>query len=76
MIDKDGVYCDGPECKATECNHYMGFKAKTKVVQDLGWRIRRVAGQWKHYCPDCPIGGYRPPLNKQPPTYGTYWWDK
>jgi len=69
MIDKTGIYCDAPNCRASACNHYMSFRAKIRKAQNLGWIIRKINGKFIHHCPACPIP------SKQKPK-GDYWWNR
>ena len=38
-----------------------GFEVETweeaqGMMNELGWRKKRVDGEWKHYCPECQEG--------------------
>jgi len=54
MIDKTyGKYdleCDS--CGESEVN-MDSFDDALNYAKENGWKIKKINGEWKHYCPDC-----------------------
>jgi hypothetical protein len=61
MLEKDHsgfttIYCDGELC--AEKFEHDGWGAvdiigAVEKARDEGWRIKRVDGEWIHFCPEC-----------------------
>lgn len=47
------LVCDGVKCHEyldTHCEVFSGALAKAKA---RGWKVRKVNGEWLHFCSDC-----------------------
>ena len=57
MIDREGklivVHCDScPEVLKTETADFAEARA---IMQREGWKVRKIADEWLHGCPDCGV---------------------
>lgn len=44
------LYCDTPGCEMF--SDFSGeWKECLDIAKAMGWRVRMVDGEWKHYCP-------------------------
>lgn len=43
--------CDG--CGHEETFNEFEFYEVVTLLKEKGWKVKRVAGDWDNYCPDC-----------------------
>jgi hypothetical protein len=51
------------ECTECGATSYGGTLEWTDFIEELkedGWRIRKIDGEWFHYCEDCPAPPWNP----------------
>jgi hypothetical protein len=46
--------CDGATCGETvERDQDIGFEAGWTQAKSEGWKARKIAGEWLHFCAGC-----------------------
>lgn len=56
MIEKEffGFVINCDECSNyLNCDVYEDFGGAIQMAKDEGWKIRKIDGEWQHFCPVC-----------------------
>ena len=44
--------CDADRCNEIHETGTANFEAALADMKAAGWKVRRIAGEWMHFCPD------------------------
>lgn len=44
--------CDGDRCNEIHETRTADFQAALADMKSAGWKVRRIAGEWMHFCQD------------------------
>lgn len=52
-LDQTEIECDGDYCNNSFDVEGTWFKDATDKMKQKGWKIKKINGEWKHFCSDC-----------------------
>lgn len=73
-IERTCVQCDG--CDNFKSTGLVSFEVKIKRIKASGWSIRKIAGQWRHYCDVCTDQQKSNARQTAPVDTSRFWWNR
>lgn len=52
-LDQMEIECDEDGCNNSFDMDGTYFKDATDEMKRRGWKIKKIKGEWKHFCTDC-----------------------